>query len=124
MSQRKKKLPFEKKETGYHKYAVVELASWVGGKVEEPMYIEGQIAFVPDVVCYKDGKPECIYEVVKTHPVDGYKLGMVQYWCYRNLTELCIHEVDADFVLAQTKKPEKIEFIETYFINPFENITT
>jgi len=121
MSQRKKKHPFEKKETGYHKYAVMELAEWVGGRVEEPMYIDGQIAFVPDVVCYKDGKPECCYEVVKTNPINGYKLGIIQYWCYRNNTELNIYEVSADYILAQTKKPERIRVDELYIVNPFEN---
>lgn len=120
MRQRQKSVPFEKKETGYHKYAVEELATWVQGVVEQPFYIEDKIAFVPDVACYKDGVLDSFYEVVQSHPLNGKKLGVIMDWCYRNASEVSVFEVSADFVLAQTKKPDYIRTMECYIINPFE----
>lgn len=120
MSQRRKSVHFEKKETGYHKYAVEELATWVQGVVEQPFYIEDKIAFVPDIVCYKDGILDSFYEVVHSHPLNGHKLGLIMDWCYRNATEVSVYEVSADYVLAQIKKPDRIMTMECYVINPFE----
>ena len=118
MRQRQKSVPFEKKETGFHKHAVIELAEWVNGITEKEFYIDGKIAFIPDVTCYVDGVLNCFYEVVKSHPLSGRKLAIITDWCYRNSTEVSIFEVSADFVLAQTKKPDYIQYIEYYFINP------
>jgi hypothetical protein len=111
MSLKKKKHPFEKNETGYHKFAVQQLAEWVGGEAEKQFKVDGRIVFVPDVV-----KDDTVYEIVYSHPIDGKKLGMMQYWCYRNSSEMTIFEVSADFILSQTKKPERIETLECYII--------
>lgn len=59
MRQGKRKPRFKKCETGYHKFAVMQLAEWVNGEIEKPFFTEGQIAFVADVV-----SGEKIYEVV------------------------------------------------------------
>lgn len=113
----KKKSRFKKKETGYHKYAVSQLAEWVNGKIEVEFYIDSAIAFVPDVSCYENGILTKLYEVVYSHPVDGKKLGMIQAWCYFNSTGLSVFEVSADWILKQTEKPERIETMEYYDIN-------
>jgi hypothetical protein len=121
MKQRKKKPHFEKNETGYHKHAVRQLAKWVKGKIEVPFEVDGKILFVPDVVCYNGNVINCIYEIVYSHPLTGKKLGLIQYWCYRNCTELTVFEVSADYILKQTKKPYRIETMECYIISPFQN---
>jgi hypothetical protein len=110
-------MKFKKNETGYHKFAVQELASWINGIIEQPFYIDSSIAFISDISCYKNGVLTDIYEVVYSHPVDGKKLGMIQNWCYRNVTELSLFEVSADWILKQTVKPERIETMEMYEIS-------
>jgi len=112
MSQKKQKHPFKKCETGYHKFAVMQLAEWVGGEIEKPFYIDGQIAFVPDVT-----HNERLYEVVYTHEINGRKLALIMDWCYRNASELTVFEVDADYILRQTDKPEFIRTKECYIID-------
>ena len=111
MSQKQKKHPFKKCETGYHKFAVMQLAEWVSGEIEKPFYIDGQIAFVPDVA-----KDDRLYEVVYSHALDGRKLAMMQYWSYRNKTDLTVFEVDAEYILKQTEKPEFIESFNCHII--------
>jgi hypothetical protein len=106
---------FEKKETGFHREAVKVLARWVKGKREQMFIIEGYPAFVPDVTCYNNGIT--MYEVAYTHPIDGKKLGMMQYWSYRNATPLTIHEVTAEFVLSQLRKPKLIDTFNTHIID-------
>lgn len=88
-----KKSRFKKCETGYHK---------------------------PDITCSDNGLLTCLYEVIHKHPIDGHKLGLIEYWCYRNATEVTVFEVSADFILRQTEKPESIKFEECYIINPFD----
>ena len=121
MSQREKKPLFEKGETGYHRFACMELAKWIGGVVnDEPFKVDGVFMFTPDVVTYDNNIITGLYEVVKTHPVNGKKLGRIQYWCYRNFTELSVYEISADYILAQIEKPEFIQFMNVFIIDPFE----
>ena len=115
-----KKPRFKVNESGYHKGAKEILASWVNGNIEQPFKFNGEILFVPDVTCYKDGILDCIYEVVHSHPLTGAKYGKIQEWCYRNYTELTVFEISADYILAQTKKPERIETMECYTVSLFE----
>lgn len=112
MNQKAKKHPFKKCETGYHKYAVAELASWVNGKIEQPFYIDGRMVFVPDVV-----SGDTLYEVVYKHEIDGHKLGMIQAWSYYNATDLDVYEISADYILSQKEIPEVIEALEHYEIH-------
>lgn len=118
----KKKYPFKKNETGFHKYAVKTLAEWVNGECEKPFYVEGLIVFVPDVIVINNGIIDRIYEVVYNHPIDGKKLGLMQYWSYRNKTELNVFEVSTDFILKQTSKPDYIEILEYYNIEVLDFI--
>lgn len=112
MNQKPKKCRFEKCETGYHKHAVMELASWVGGQIEQPFYIDGKMVFVPDVTC-----ENILYEVVYKHEINGHKLGMMQAWSYFNVTNLDVYEISADYILKQKKIPDIIEALEHYEIN-------
>jgi hypothetical protein len=116
----KKKSRFKKHETGYHASAVKILAGWVNGKIEQKFYHDGQFIFVPDIVCYKNGIIDCIYEVVYSHPLSAKKYGLIQYWCYMNVKELTVFEVSADYILKQTSKPDYIRSMECYLVSPFE----
>lgn len=111
---------FKKNESGYHESAKEILAAWVNGKVERKFYADGKIAFVADVAVYKNGKLDFLYEVVHTHPMTGYKLGMIQLYCYRNVAQITVFEVSSHFILKQTGPPEEIEAIEKYVVGPFE----
>jgi len=115
-----KKPHFKQNETGYHKSAKQILASWVDGILEQPFYVEGKIVFVPDVTVYKNGVLDCIYEIVYSHPLTAHKYGLIQFYCYKNFCDLTVYEISADFILAQTKKPERIEVMECYTISLFE----
>lgn len=117
MNQEKQKSLFEKKETGYHKYAVAVLSFWLDGIREQCFKIDGCIVFVPDVTVYRNGIITSIYEVVYSHSFTGRRLGLIEYWCYRNATELTVFEVSADYVLNQLEKPERIETMECYIID-------
>ena len=111
MNQDKKKHRFKKCETGYHNFAVMQLAEWVEGEIEKPFYIDDKIAFVPDVTQgYK------LYEVVYKHEINGRKLNTIMDYCYRNATELTVFEVSADYILAQIERPEYIRTMECYII--------
>ena len=120
MKQNKLRSRFEKKETGYHRHAKMELTEWVNGEMEKEFKVDGKTVFIPDVICVKNGIIDCVYEVLYSHPINGYKLGMIQYWCYMNGVELTVYEVSAEYILKQTAKPDRIETIECYTINPFE----
>ena len=109
---------FKDNQSGYHSSAVKILATWVGGEIEQPFYIDSEIAFVPDITCKEDGRVKELYEVYHTHPIGGKKLAMMQAWGYFNGTGFSIFEVDANFILRQTEKPEKIIAMEIYEINP------
>ena len=111
------KRPFKRIETGYHKAAKDILSGWVNGVTEKEFKVDGSILFVPDVTCYENGVLKSLYEVVYKNPLTGRKLGLIEYWCYRNATELSVYEVSADYILAQTDKPEFIQTMECYVVN-------
>jgi hypothetical protein len=112
-----KKHHFKVKETGYHHEAVKVLARWIKGKRERMFSIDGYPAFVPDITCYDNGIVRCLYEVAYTNPISGKKLGLMQYWSYRNNTPLTIYEVSAEFILKQIGKPEFIECFNVHIID-------
>ena len=110
----KTKHPFKKVETFLHREAVKVLRRWVKGKREVPFMVDGYPAFVADVVSYDNGIIQAVYEVAYTHPIDGRKLGMIQYWSYRNGTPLTVFEVKAEYIMKQIGKPEFIDYFECY----------
>lgn len=117
MSHDKRKYLFKDNQTGYHRAAVNILAEWVCGQTEQPFYVNEGIIFVPDVVVYKEGILDSIYEVIYMNAFRGRKLGFIEYWCYVNAKDLSVFEVSADWILSQKEKPERIETMECYEIN-------
>jgi len=112
-----KKYHFKINESGYHKFAKQQLSEWVGGEMEQPFYIDGEIAFVPDITCKDNGIVTRLYEVVYSHPIPGIKLGRIQMWSYFNNTEFSVYEVSHDWILKQTEKPDRIVCIDYYDID-------
>src|SRR5450759_1111394 len=110
----KQKSLFKINESGYHKSAKEILAGWVNGIMEQPFKIEEKVIFVPDITVYKNSVLECIYEVVYSHPLTAKKYGLIQFWCYKNFTDLTVYEISADYILSQTGKPERLEVMECY----------
>ena len=117
MKQKKAKPHFEKIETFMHHEAVKILRRWVKGKREVRFDIDGYPAFIADVVTFDNDIIQRIYEVTYKHPVDGKKLGRIQYWCYRNITPVTVFEVSAEYILKQIKKPEIIDHINCFIID-------
>jgi len=117
MNQPKKKRLFKKCETYLHHEAVKILRRWVKGKREVRFELDGYPVFVADVATYDNNIVQRVYEVTYKHPVDGKKLGMIQYWCYRNMTPLTVFEVSAEYILKQIKKPEVIDHINCFVID-------
>lgn len=111
---------FRHKESFKHLMAKLVLSQWVNGIIEEPFYINGEYLFIPDVTVKEDGILTSIYEVVASHAFTGKKLGLIQEWCYRNSTDLTIFEISADYILAQTEKPDPIIPMDCYIIDLFE----
>lgn len=77
--------------------------------------------FIPDIACYKNGILTSIYEVIYSHALTGHKLGLIQYWCYLNSKAISVFEISADYILSQIEKPEILETMEYYDIDPFQN---
>ena len=108
----------DKSESYKHDAAKKVLASWLDYdvRIEMPFTIDDRIVFVPDLTCMVGDAVICLYEVVHSHFIDGIKLGRIQSWCYRNFTELSVYEIDAEYILKQTEKPDIIEKINVYEI--------
>lgn len=114
MKQKRKMHPFKKVETFMHHEAVKILRRWVKGRREVQFDVDGYPAFVADVATYDEGFVQRLYEVTYKHPIDGKKLGMIQYWCYRNLTPVTVFEISAEYILNQKTKPDNIAYIECF----------
>ncbi|TRZ80532.1 hypothetical protein D4R86_04230 [bacterium] len=117
MKQKPKKHHFKIVESYLHHEAVKILRRWVKGKREVRFDVDGYPVFVADIATYTDGIIQRIYEVTYKHPVDGKKLGRIQYWCYLNMTPLMVFEIDAEYILKQIKKPDSIDYINCFDID-------
>jgi len=117
MKQAKKRPPFKIIETYFHHEAVKILRRWVRGKREVRFDIDGYPAFVADVATFDNDIVQRVYEVTYKHPIDGKKLGMIQYWCYRNMIPLTVFEISAEYILKQIKKSEVIDHINIFEID-------
>ena len=107
------------KESYKHKSAKKVLADWLKGEYRvfvEPYMGIDSMTFRPDVVAYSGENLSAIYEVVNKNSIDGKKLGKIQYYGYLHGINFLCHEVSADWILNQTEKPDKIEFLWTYDI--------
>ncbi len=105
-------MSFKKIESYKHRAAKLVLRLWLEEngldvKSEVELDVEGW-KFYPDLVAYKDGHIQAVYEVVHTHPVDWRKLSRMQHYCWHNKLDLLLHEVDAEWILRQIEKPESL----------------
>lgn len=96
------------KESYKHKKAKDVLSQWLRSEyvVHLEVAFEG---FRPDITIYKDDHIQAFYEVEHKNEINGKTIGMMQYFCYVNNLELLLHIVDAEYILSQCEKPEKIE---------------
>lgn len=112
MDKRKRNSTILSKESYKHKLAKVVLMEWLGKKFHcepEIKLGKGAFTFIPDVTTFTDGHIQAFYEVTHLHPADCMKLAKMQYYCYENKIDLLLHEVDAEWIMNQTKEPEYIE---------------
>jgi hypothetical protein len=108
-------------ESYMHKMAKEVLKTWlIADNFEVRPEVELEIdgwKFYPDLTTYIDGHIQAFYEVVHKHPVTAKKLSRMQHYCWNNHLAILCHEVDAEWILLQVEKPERIiEFI--FDLNP------
>jgi hypothetical protein len=65
--------------------------------------------FRPDITTYKDSHIQAFYEVEHKNEISGKTIGMMQYMCYVNNLDVLLHVVDAEYILCQCEKPDKIK---------------
>jgi len=81
-------------------------------RMEVKFFSHTMLMFVADIVCYDNGIPFAIYEVVHTHGIDFKKLSRIQQWSYRNAIQLQVYEVSAEWILRQVKRPKTLKYID------------
>jgi hypothetical protein len=112
-----KKLLFKKNESYKHKNAIQVLKSWFEPEYicipEQKFFVGSDLLFVPDLTLTQEGTTRAIYEVVHKHGLTGKKLGLIQYWCSLNY-DFPVYEVNADWILDQTGKPDIIQADKFY----------
>jgi hypothetical protein len=99
------------KESYKHKKAKEVLADWLSSdyKVQvEKEFKNYGYPFRPDISVYTEGQLQAFYEVVHTSEVHGKTLARMEYYCMVNNIELFLYEVQAEYILTQCEKPEKI----------------
>jgi hypothetical protein len=99
-------------ESYKHKKAKEVLSGWLQDsyyvKIEQT-FENGGYPFRPDISVYAGGQLQAFYEVVHKSDPSGKTIGRMQMYCYMNNTEIFLHLVDAEYILCQCSKPEKIE---------------
>jgi hypothetical protein len=115
----KKMLHFRKLVSYKHESAIQVLKTWFDPEfkveLERKFYVDSVLAFVPDITLTQDGTIRAVYEVVHTHGLTGKKYALMQYWCFFNY-DFPVYEINADYVLNQTEKPNLIESDKFYTI--------
>lgn len=100
------------KESYKHKAAKEVLSDWLKFyyqvKIEQPFNNYGY-PFRPDISCYADDQLQAFYEVVHMSDPSGKTIGRMQMYCYMNNANILLHVVDAEYILRQCEKPDKIE---------------
>ena len=109
-------------ESYKHRAAKAVLAMWLkdSGDVKVEQYFgDGDFTFKPDITTFTEGYVDAFWEVVHTHDMDGKKLLKMQDYCYNTSQDILCHEVDAEWILCQTDKPDRIPKI-TYTLSYHE----
>lgn len=103
-------------ESYKHKIAKLLLARWLRSeyetRTEVKFYSGHRILFIADIVCYDRNEPFAIYEITHKHGIDFLKLSRIQQWSYRNSLQLQVYEVQAEWILSQIRKPDRLKYIE------------
>lgn len=103
----------KKIESLKHLMAKKFLAAWLKKyyktRTEVKFYSNTMIQFVADIVCYDNNEPFAMYEVVHTHGLDYKKLSRIQQWSYKNNIQLQVYEVEAEWIMRQVKRPDKLK---------------
>jgi hypothetical protein len=96
------------KESYKHRKAKDVLCNWLSSDftIHTEVAFDG---FRPDITAYKDNQIHAFYEVEHKNEISGKTIGMMQYFCYVNNLELLLHVVNAEYILCQCDKPDKIE---------------
>jgi hypothetical protein len=96
------------KESYKHRKAKDVLSQWLSTEYvfHSEVAFEG---FRPDLTAYKDNQIQAFYEVEHKNEISGKTIGMMQYFAYVNDIKLLLHVVDAEYILCQCDKPEKIK---------------
>ena len=121
----KKKPHFKHNESYKHKYAIDVLEKWIiefperfnidkvlNSAKERKCIMNGFIEFTPDLTIYDKNGIFGMYEVVHTHYLDGYKLAKMQYYFYVHRINVVVFEIEAEYILKQTKCPTTIQSIQ------------
>jgi len=70
----------------------------------------GRLLFIPDITIFHKGQAAHFVEVVHTNPVSIDKLHKIaDWWKYKQGGWLNIWEVEAEWVLRQTKEPSEVQ---------------
>lgn len=107
---------FEKIESYKHKYAKMLLRFWLLNgfdriDIEEPVYLNGIILFIPDITCINVDSI-VIYEVVHKNQLDAYKLNEMQKYYWNMQLPVIVYEISSEWILSQIRKPKKINAIK------------
>ena len=103
------------KESFKHKKAKEVLSDWLKSDYEvkiEHTFENRGYPFRPDLSAYSGGQLQAFYEVVHKSDPSGKTIVRMQMYCYMNHTEVFLHIVDAEYILCQCEKPEKIESLK------------
>jgi hypothetical protein len=105
-------MEMKSKESFKHKAAKLVLSNWLKSdysvKIEETFENSGY-PFRPDISCYTGGQLQAFYEVVHTSDPSGKTIGRMQMYCYMSDNPVMFYLVDAEYILKQCEKPDKIE---------------
>lgn len=98
------------KESYKHRKAKDVLCQWLRDEysVHTEVAFEG---FRPDIAVYKDNHIQAFYEVEHSNEISGKTISAMQYFCYVNDLQILLHVVDAEYILCQCDKPEKLKKI-------------
>lgn len=99
-------------ESYKHEAAKKVLALWLSDEYtvrHEQYFGNGSMIFKPDLTTYIDNYVHAFWEVNHTCEVDGKKLLKMQTYCYNTGQDIICYEVDAEWILNQTEKPDGIK---------------
>lgn len=124
MGKRREHTSVLKDDNESYKHALAKgvLKSWLAEDFEvldEVKFICEDWIFISDIATFLNGHLQALYEVTHTHEIDGIKVMKMHDYCYRNGLDIYCHEVDAEWIMKQTKKPDIIQKI-TYDFTDYD----